>query len=626
MKTVKLGLIALIGLPFGANALSIGGTTNEETSIWSRANFTSYSAQSTIALPACSINYDSLGVESIQRVGFYVTEDVLDYATKEEVVNWINEQLDYSNQGLRNSCVEFQQEVAVVRFVETPDNQPDYSGSRVFSTEDLDVELYQSLIASLDVDDDRGVGTTPMGRTTEIIKSDWNERAFDRVVSVRPYYKPNATYGALCGVAYGNWSRPNKSEQTYMDAPENFWGESKPSSDAFATVVYPNDKICSSNDVIAHELGHTNGLSHERTAVPAPANNHEDTLGFASSCNGERSIMWSGTKNYRSVPFFSSPDITAGGIPCGDTLTSYGNDSVETLKFQLGTSIKHAAPRTTPYQGVVDAGNGVAVGDTSTWNTITSNRFGNMNQVGTVNFGTVPAIIDEINSTISVQVVRDDGSNAGSVLVRVYGDGNVVGDADIDYEKSVSFLAGETTKSVQFSTYASGFARQDGRMTFKLESPVDMNLGLNSEVDAYFDSAIDGSAGRVSAKTATYQCSSDVCFGTVNLARSGGTDGAIDIDVVYRLNGEEVHRERVTFYDGQTDLTSSVTDQDVHAMTVDLESTHPSLVQFSRASFADDSVNVDVPDEVGGSSGGGGGSIGYLGLILLALLGVRRKQ
>ncbi|MCG9576713.1 hypothetical protein L1D14_10730 [Vibrio tubiashii] len=633
MNNLKVRLIALLFAPIAAQATTYG-VLNHGHNGHDHANcdhphtihtIESYSQSSSLTLPACSVDYANLSKEHIQRVGFYVTEDVLDYATKEEVVSWIDAQLAYSNQALKNSCVEFQQEVAVLRFVETPNNQPDYGNNFVYNKEDLTADLYQSIIAGLDVDDMRS-GTTPMGRTSDTIKTDWKNLGFDRIVNVRPYYKASGRNGIICGVAYGNWSRPNKASPTWLEAPENFWGASQPHSDAFATVVYPNDSICSSVDVVAHELGHTNGLTHERQSKPEI--NYEDTLGFAAECNGQRSIMWSGTNNYRSVPFFSSPNISAQGVPCGDAATSWGVDSAETLKYQLGTSLKHNSPRTTPFQGVVDAGNSMAVGDTSTWNTITSNRYANMPENGTTSLSSVPAVINEGNGTFSIDVSRSDSTSAAKVIVRAYGDGNVIAGKDLDYEKEVSFGVGESLKTVSFATTDSGLFRQNGQITFKLEAPYQVALGSNKVVTATFNASKLGNSGKVKVNTLSTQCASG-CQGTVNLVRQGGTDGAISVDVVYRLNGAEVSRDTVTFAHGEDLKTSTYSNSSISAVTVDLQSSHPSLVDYSRVSFSSGggtSPTDPTTPEGGSGGGGGGGSLGFLSLLLLWIPVLRRKN
>lgn len=617
MKFLKLGLTALFTLPTFCYATSFGSLQSNSISSYS-------SSQAGLSLPACSFDYTNIGIENIQRVAFYVTNDVLDYATREEVRQWIDTQVTYSNQGLKNSCVEFQQEVAVVRFVETPDDQPDYGDNFVYSKEDLTADLYQSIIASLDVDDNRVGVTTPMGRTGEIIKADWVKLSFDRVVNVRPYYKATPNLGPICGVGYGNWSRPNKAEQTWLDAPENYWGESQVHSDAFATVVYPNDPICSSPDLIAHELGHTNGLSHERPSKPA--NDYEDTLGFAASCNGEHSIMWSGTKNHRSVPFFSSPDVESEGIPCGEPATSFGVDSTETLKFQLGTSYKHSSPRNTPYQGAVDAGSNGSVGDTSTWNTITSNRFDNMTISGTTDLGSVPVSVNELDGSVSFVVNRTDTSDTASVIVRSYGDGNIVSGVDIDSEQTAEFSLGESSKTVTFNLFDSGLYRQNGTVTFKIEAAYQTSEGSSAEESTQFIASRLGESGTVSLGDASYSCDAS-CEGSVELKRTGGDDGDISVDVVYRLDGTEVKRQTVAFGDGQVNRVSTITHADLDSLTVDLESSHPSLVQYSRATFVDSNNGGTTPTPTPDPSEGGssGGSLGFWPLALCCLLFRRNK-
>ncbi|OEE35284.1 hypothetical protein A1QO_00565 [Vibrio genomosp. F10 str. ZF-129] len=602
-------------------AMSIG--SRDKTSVVSARSVSSYS--SGISIPVCSIDYTTLSKEHYQRVAFYVTEDVLDYATREQVEDWIDTQINYSNLGLKNSCVDFQQEVAVIRYVESPVNQQDYGSNFTYDTQEVTADVYNDIIASLDVDDLRLPSRTPMGRTGDVINADWLKYSFDRVVSVRPYYQASGSKGSICGVGLGNWSRPNKASPDYMDAPENFWGEVKIGSDAFSTVLYPNDSICSSNDIVAHELGHTNGLSHERSSNPE--NNHADALGFAASCNGERSIMWSGTGNVRSVPFFSSPNITSSGIPCGSPDTSFGNDSSETLKYQLGTSYKHNSPRVTPFQGVVDPGTSGSVGDTSTWNTITSNRYNNMTVSGEVNFGTMPSIINESNGSFNVEVTRTNTTLVGDVLVRAYGDGNIIAGYDFDFEKMVSFGIGESSKTVTFNTTESGLYRQNGQVTFKLETPYQMILGSTNTYTLNYQPTLSGFSGKVLITSATASCSV-TCEGIVQLTRTGGAQGSIEVDLVYRLNGYEIVSDTVTFADGETSKQSNITHTSMFDLTVDVSAGNPSVASYSRAMFSNDDGGSDNGSDSGSSTdtgGSSGGSIGFLGLLMMMMMHYRRK-
>ena len=623
MNQFKLIFASALVVPSAVHALTLGHPPQSEVTL-SPTSYSTYSSSS-ILFPSCAVDYANLASAQIQRVGFYVTNDVLNYASKEDVRSWIQDQIDYSNEGLRNSCVDFQQEIAVVRYVETPNNQPDASDNFTYSTEELTAELYQKIIAGLDVDDLRGGTTTPMGRTSSMIKNDWTNLSIDRVINVRPYYRPSGYIGSICGVGYGFWMRPNKAVPDYMDAPFNSWGEATPSGNIFATLVYPNDSICSSDDLVAHELGHTNGLSHERES--GPENNHADTLGFAYQCDGEKSIMWSGANNTRQAPFFSSPDVTNNGVPCGDTLTSYGNDSSETLNYMLGTSSKHTAPRAVPYQGVVDSGDSSAVGDTTTWNTITNMRHSNMDVYGEVSFSSTPASVTEGNGTFSIDLDRTDTTYEANVTVRVYGDGNVAAGHDIEFEKTASFSISQASSTVVFNKYDSGLFRQNGSFTVKLETPFQVELGSTAEATVVYVAAKSGNSGKVSITANQYSCKT-TCDGVVTLSRSGGSDGEVTVDVVYRLNGTEVERDTIIFNDGDTYAESTVTHGSVSMLTIDLEASHPSLVQYSRSTFSnyddgeDGGENPDTPS----TGGGGGGALGWLALIGLLVFGWQRNK
>lgn len=616
MNQFKLIFASALVVPSAVHALTLGHPPQGDVPL-SPTSYSTYS-NSSLLFPSCAVDYANLTSAQIQRVGFYVTNDVLNYASKEDVRSWIQDQIDYSNEGLRNSCVDFQQEIAVVRYVETPNNQPDQLDNFIYSTEELTAERYQKIIAGLDVDDLRGGTTTPMGRTSAMIKSDWTSLSIDRVINVRPYYRPSDNIGSICGVGYGFWMRPNKAVPDYMEAPFNSWGEATPSSNIFATLVYPNDSICSADDLVAHELGHTNGLAHQRESNPEI--NHEDTLGFAYQCDGEKSIMWSGANNTRQAPFFSSPDITNNGVPCGDTLTSYGNDSSETLNYMLGTSLKHTAPRAVPYQGVVDSGDYDAVGDTTTWNTITNMRHSNMDVYGEVSFSSTPASVNEENGTFSIVLDRTNTTYEANVLVRVYGDGNVAASHDIEFEKRASFAIGQPSTSVVFNQYDSGLFRPNGSFTVKLETPFQVELGSTAEATVTYVAAKSGNFGKVSITDNEYSCQT-TCDGVVRLNRSGGADGEVTVDVVYRLNGTEVERDTVIFNHGDTSAESTVTYDNLAMLTIDLEASHPSLVQYRRAKFSnyvDDGDNEPVPEA---PSEGGGGSLGWLSLLCLLWCG-----
>ncbi|WP_240205271.1 hypothetical protein [Vibrio sp. CyArs1] len=568
-----------------------------------------------VVLPQCTFDYANISQEFVQRVAVYVTDDVLKYATREDVLNWLDEQLEYSNKTFQNSCVKMQQELAIVRFVESPDDQLSRDGSYTLQTNEMTVVTYNDWISGLDIDSSRPLGvTTPMGRTSSVILDDWKKRSIDRVVSVRPYYLKSGSGNTVCGVANGKWSRPNAAPQLASYAPYNSWGENSPSSDIFSTVAYHNDPVCISEDLIAHEINHTNGLAHERGNQPAV--NLEDTLGLAYECGGQRSLMYSGINNQRDVPFLSTPDITINGVKCGVEGSSWGVNSVETLHFNLGISILHNSPRQTPYQGVIDAGDHQQVGDTSTWNYLTNARHGNMVKSGSVSIDAVPNSIVDQNGTFTVTVSRTDVSKEGSALVRILGKSNTYSGTDFDSEAKVDFAIGESQKIVTLNTFASGLMRNTGTVDIVLHSPYQMDLGTVASITVPYVPSQYGDMGKVKILNATAKCVTDCQSGVVNLLREGGTQGSITATVTLSNDGKVVDTQNVVFAEGETAKTVPVNRSDLTSLLVTVDANHPSLVTYGGVKFTNDSGPINPPS--GDASGGGGSTslFAFIGLLL----------
>ncbi|MFA0442850.1 hypothetical protein BCU70_05595 [Vibrio sp. 10N.286.49.C2] len=577
-----------------------------------------------IELPTCSFDYTQVGAENTQRLAFYITKDVLNYDSRESVINWLDNQLKVSNQALRNSCVHFQQEAAVIRFVEIPDNQWTAGGYATYQANEMSVVTYNSIIAGLDVDNWRPDGTTsPMGRTGSLIKDDWTKLGVDRVISVVPYYlKSNSGY-SICGVANGAWSRPNAAPQLAGYAPYNSWGEDKPNTNIFSTVAYVNNPICTSEDVVAHEVGHTNGLGHERGNQPAL--DLEDTLGFGFECSGQKSLMYSGVNNESDIPFYSSPEIVINDIPCGINNSSYGVDSVETLHFNLGTSSLHNSPRQTPYQGIIDKGDALQVGDTSTWNFITNARHSNEVASGEVTLGTVPNAIMDQDGVFSVSVVRTDSTQKGSVLIRALGGSEVYSGYDFDSEKQVEFAIGESQKTVDFTTYKSGLLRSSSTVQLELSAPYKLELGDFDQITIPFTPTQYGNMGKVKILNASVTCVSDCTSGVVNLLRENGSTGTVEVTIKITDNGQLIQTHDVTFVEDELAKSIQITGINLMDVLVNIEAKHPALVTYGAQKFENSVGPIDPPPSVGG--GGGGGSLGlfaYLSLLLLIV--IRRRQ
>ncbi len=581
----------------------------------------------------CDFEYSELGDEFVQRVAFYVTSDVLNYATKEEVTAWAEEQLSFANRSLQNNCVKLKKEIALVRFVEPLKEQT--FQYYIYNQDELNVVQYHNMIVSQ---------TTSYGgeltNTVQQMISDWREFGFDRIVNVTPYYRKYGN-GVVCGVAGNFFSRPNIEEQHYQNAPPTSWGAEKLDTYFFATVAWPNNPMCESKSIVAHELGHTDGLFHERGQQPTV--NYDDTLGYAASCGGHNSIMYSGIDTPSALGFFSSPNLTINGEACGDPSTVKGVDSVETLHFNLGLSSLHSNPRDVPHQGVVDAGNSDQVGDTSTWNFITNARHSNNVAVGSVEITDSPTALSESDEVLAIEVTRTDSSADASVVVKLEGEGAYAG-ADFEAEKVVSFVGGQNTETVEFSIYESNIPRAGGTVTVSLAYPSKVELGEESTISLSYTPNKQGDVGRAKLAAAEIYCDADCTDGTIEVERTGGTEGELPFDLVIREDGDLVTRLSYSFLDGESALSLPYSSDAITSLTtIDIEAAHPVLVEYGRLFFSyeyettpdpetettpeTDNTETVIVDE-GQSASGGGGSGGSMSLGLLALLGltVLRRQ
>lgn len=627
MKKSNLALLALITTT--SSVASMAQTVGVKP--LNQHTHNAYSAP-TFSFPSCSVDYANLPDSFIQRVGFWVTEDVLEYATREEVKSWIVAQMAVANEALQNNCLPLKKEIALIQYVPTPDDIPLYGNpGTVYSKEDLDVTRYLDMVSTSIYK----YAGTPLGDTMAMIHSDWKELSIDRIVNVRPYY-PQGNGMQICGQAYSQITKPNLDLNSLPDgyryAVYNSFGEERPHSFSFSTLVYPNNTICQSQDLIAHELGHNDGLLHERGQQ---AENWPEALGYAYTCENESSIMSSGLSNNRTQWFYSDPDVSVNGIPCGEVDDGHMDvDAAETILFNMGFSDKYNKNgRVEPYQGVVDAGSYGALGDTSTWNFVTNARHSLVTNYGEVGFTSHTSNVYDTNGTAQFEVTRTDSSAEGYVYIRAYGSNGVVGGVDIEAEKKVNFAIGETTATVNFNTMASNLARQDGQITFELESPYQMALASNSSVDTTYNATLDGNHGVVKVLKATYGCTENGCStGSIELTRMNGIDGDISVDMhVTNGRSELIEKRSVVFSDTESNKSVGFTlpiGMQWEDMTIRLSASHPSLVDRATATFINhdtDGGNPTTPP-TGGGSGSSGGSVGVISLLSLFAFGFFRRR
>lgn len=618
-------------LALGVTCVITTGSANATTYASTYKNTSLPLSTASIELPECSVNYNTLSEEYVQKIAFYVTNDTLEFGTKEEIESWAQAQIDYGNQALQNSCVKLKQEIKLIRYVSTPDNIPRYANpGKVYYKEDLNVVRYLSLLTEPLFNNHDNV----IGETQSLMHDDWRKFGIDRIVHVKPFYDTTAT-NTLCGVAYGHVSRPNLDPITHEQAPTNGWGEQLASSNSMVSVVYPNYEACSQKELVAHELGHSNGLLHERGQQQT--SNWPEALGYASKCGGVKSIMYSGLGNNSAVPFFSTPNIHIEGEACGDNSQEFGVDSTETLAYNLGISHKHATPKEIPHQGKVDAGNHQAVGDSSTWNTITSQRHGNMAVYGEVNIGVAPATITDSDGSFQVDVVRSDSTHSGSVVLKLTGSSSVIAGEDFEAEQEVHFAAGETSKSVEIKTYLSGLKRSTGTFTINLHSPYQVSIGeLNSSIVAYLPNE-SGTHGTVEISKAEYACVDSGCVnGTVTLSRIGGKDGDIDFSLrVMGKDGQIVTTQSVKFYDGEVEKIVNLSvsqDKTLYNARVNLMGAHSATIKKNQLMLQPESSVTPTPEPEVPNQGGGvgsdtsGGSAGIFSTLFLLMLFRLRKK
>ncbi|WP_035457759.1 GlyGly-CTERM sorting domain-containing protein [Aliivibrio fischeri] len=594
--------------------------------------YNSYSTP-TFNFPSCSINYANLSDAFVQRVGFWVTEDVLEYATREEVKSWIVDQISVANTALKNNCIPLKKEIALIQYVPTPDDIPLYGNpGTVYGKEDLDVTRYLNMVSS----NLSHYAGTPLGDTMTTIYSDWKDLSIDRIVNVRPYY-PQGNGMMICGQAYSQITKPNldisSDPNAFQYATYNSFGEVRPNSFSFSTVVYPNNQVCQSQDLIAHELGHNDGLLHERGQQQG---NWPEALGFAYSCENQASIMTSGVSNYRTEWFFSDPDVSINGIPCGEVDDGDMDvDAAETILFNMGFSDKYNKNgRIEPYQGVVDAGTYGSLGDISTWNFVTNARHSLLEAHGEIGFTATPLQLSDLNDTVQVEVTRTDATEKGYVYIRTYGSNGVVSGVDIEAEKKVNFAIGETKKVVDFNTTASNLARQDGLVTFELESPYQMDLADNSSVTVTYYATTDGNHGVAKLLKASYGCNENGCGeGNIQLTRMNGIDGDISFELLITDGRSQlIEKKNITFSDTESNKSVSF-DLPLGAMwgdlTLRLSAAHPSLVDKSTISFTNhdtDSTNPPVGPSIPSTGDSDGGSLSFFALLSLIGFGVIRHK
>lgn len=365
---------------------------------------------------------------------------------------------------------------------------------------------------------------------------------------------------------------------------------------------------------LAHELGHNDGLDHDRSSLDFSFSFHLSPLGISAVCDNSGTIMFP-SASFGRLPFFSDTNISVEGTNdiCGvqdeaDVALAY-RDALDTGFIERRSGIMTNYRDALPKVGVVslvmdntaDEENGVIRG-TVIWDGLAADQNAFVNVVIS-DYGTASPS-DFTTHDIHIEYT---GEGSTDFVIELNDDS----DAESNEQVTFSLFAAngvniDSTQSTDTVTIVSGEQANTGSVSFT-QSTVSLNEGSTA---------------------------------VLTLERAGGSTGelTVTVDATFQsASASDVNftTTTVTFLDGETSKTVSI-----EALTdSNEESTETLTLTLTGDNIGNnDEVTVSINDATessiptpstpnNGSAGGesGGGSI-HFGLIGLALMTLFRKR
>ncbi|APE04280.1 hypothetical protein BM526_20120 (plasmid) [Alteromonas mediterranea] len=367
----------------------------------------------------------------------------------------------------------------------------------------------------------------------------------------------------------------------------------------------------------AHEIGHTDGMEHDRSEREFSYSYHMSEYGIPSVCDSKGTIMTANV-DFSGIPFYSDPNhsVTTSTDLCGvpdvaDVARGY-REGIET--------------------GFIERRSGIM---TSYREALPKNGFASLVMDSTVN---------EANGTINGTVVWDgldtDQNAFVNVVISNYGD---TSPHDFNTQDVLVEYTGESTTSFSIELNNDSDAENDESVTFKLHAANGVSIdSTQSSSTVTITSDEVANTGTVSLTTSAITESEGNTV-TLQLERTGGVSGTltVNLDVTFDSATQsdiEFDSTSVTFLDGETsksvtiDLLSDTVEEDTETFTVTLSGDNVGSGNQVTVTITDTTEAATPPSpttppsngNAGGESGGGSIHFGLLGLALMAYL--RRKK
>lgn len=345
---------------------------------------------------------------------------------------------------------------------------------------------------------------------------------------------------------------------------------------------------------LAHELGHNDGLGHDKDAIDVYGNAILRAFSVGTLCGKYDSIMHN-TQDNRNETFFSSPLLTQS--PDGD-ICGIQNEVDIVRAYQEGFT-----------------------NDSETRAKAFNNNKPTPERKGEVNISLINNAIDE-GQDIQVEVLWQGAITTAAVQVLVKRTDENISDVD-SFMQAVYFYGDKTTQLISIPTNENDVFNLDKNVNIELIYPHKVSIG-NGTVTAIIVNNDKGDPGKIAFLASTLRVN-EGATATLDLQRTGGSDGEIRVNIS-TINGTATTgdyseiSEKVIFVDGETAKTISIS---TASDSVDEKNETFSLLLSGDASIlgvvVETTVTVIEPTPPKNTDSSGGGSMNFLLIPLLVV-------
>lgn len=367
----------------------------------------------------------------------------------------------------------------------------------------------------------------------------------------------------------------------------------------------------------AHEIGHNDGMEHDRSEREFSYSYHMSEYGIPAVCDSKGTIMTESVE-FSGMPFYSDPNhsVTSSSDLCGvsdvaDVARGY-REGIESgfieRKSGIMTNYRVALPK---------------------------NGFASL---------VMDSAVNEANGTINGTVVWDglntDQNAFVNVVISNYGD---TSPNDFNTQDVLVEYTGETTTSFSIQLNNDSDVENDESVYFKLHAANGVSIdSTQSSSTVIITSDEVANTGSVSFTTSAITDNEGDTV-TLRLERTGGDSGELTVNLDMEFDSAtqsdiEFDTTSVTFLDGETsksvtiDLLSDSIEEDAETFTLTLSGDNVGSGNQVTVTITDTTESTTPPSpttppsngDAGGESGGGSIHFGILGLALMAYL--RRKK